>query len=332
MRDLVSVIVPIYNSDLYLRCCLDSIINQTHRNIEVLLFVDGSPDKSIGICNEYAKSDPRIIVVESNNVGVASARNYCLDICRGDYVIFVDSDDWISLDAIELLLANLIKNHTDISVGDFRRTCNEDGERPIRDSNDRVFSNIEALRQMGGVYGIRLVSPCMKIYKKVLFDSVRYPAGRYHEDDATTYRVIFNARKISIIDSVVYYYRVTPGSIVETPNIIKKLDALVSASERYLFYRGIGDISLLSQGARSVFHKYISFDMFIHDNLSCGYNAPECPIQASFVIQCIRSTRQPISLKVLAEIFFHFPLVGRLLMRHVVYPFYLSKKYSAAGM
>lgn len=332
MRDLVSVLVPIYNSELYLRCCLDSIINQSHRNIEILLFVDGSRDKSIDICNEYAKSDTRIIVVDSNNVGVSSARNYCLDICRGDYVFFVDSDDWISIDAIELLLANLIKNDADISVGDFRRTCNEDAERPIRNGNDSVFSNIEALRQMSGVYGVRLVSPCMKIYKKFLFDSVRYPAGRYHEDDATTYRVIFNAKRVSIINSVVYYYRVTPGSIVETPSIIKKLDALVSAYERYLFYQEMGDIALLSQGARSLLHKYISLDMLIHNKLACSGNAPECPIRASFVIGCIRSTRHPITLKLLAEIYFYFPLVGRLLMRHVVYPHYLSKKYSAAGM
>ena len=111
---LISIIIPVYKVEPYLRNCLDSIVNQTNRNLEIILVDDGSPDKSGDICDAYAAADERIIVIHQNNQGVSAARNAGLDIAKGDYILFVDSDDWIEQETCEAVLDLALKNNADL--------------------------------------------------------------------------------------------------------------------------------------------------------------------------------------------------------------------------
>lgn len=114
--ELITLVIPIYNIENYLGRCLDSVINQTYKDLEIILVNDGSTDNSLEICESYAKEDSRIKIINKNNGGLSSARNVGLDACKGDYVTFIDSDDWVSLDYIEILYKNIIDNNADISI------------------------------------------------------------------------------------------------------------------------------------------------------------------------------------------------------------------------
>jgi glycosyltransferase involved in cell wall biosynthesis len=334
MKDLVSVIVPIYNTEKYLKKCLDSIIHQTHKNLEIMLFVDGSPDGSAAICRQYERAETRIKVIESTNLGLSEARNKCLDFAKGDFFFFVDSDDWLSIDAIETLLKLAQSNDADVVVGDFLRTNSEE-IAPVDDKKlpeIRTLNNLQALKEMNGILGTRLVIACGKLYRRSTFKDVRYPRGRYHEDEATTYRVLFNADKISLTDQVVYFYRVTPGSIATTPNLKKSRDSLLSAVEKMEFMERIGRRDLIALAARSLFHKYIRYDM--------AWNAQQPPSGADFadlisadqIRKILNRAGQPVLLKYFATMYFQFPWLGRLLMKRVITPFLLSPKYRSGGM
>ena len=139
MQPLVSIIVPIYKVEPYLRRCLDSIVNQTYTNLEIILVDDGSPDGCPQICDMYAAKDNRIVVIHKNNGGLSDARNAGLNICKGIYISFVDSDDWVGRDYIKILVNNAKKEQADIVIEKFIKT-NSEGNQINREQKNNLFS------------------------------------------------------------------------------------------------------------------------------------------------------------------------------------------------
>lgn len=213
MSNKVSVIIPVYNVEKYLDKCIDSVVNQTYKNLEIILIDDGSTDKSSIICDEWATKDKRIKVFHQKNSGVSVVRNNGIEYSVGDYISFVDSDDYIAESMIEKAVASIEENDADIvCFGVFRVA--ESGEilESTEDIEQKVVDNKEALLDLtnGKIHDY----PVNKLYKRKVFENVRYPAGRVFEDIATTYKIFLNSEKICYLPQKLYFYRRRKGSII----------------------------------------------------------------------------------------------------------------------
>jgi len=222
---LISIIVPIYNVEPYIRKCVDSILNQTYKELEIILVEDGSPDKCGDICDEYSLKDNRVKTIHKKNGGLSSARNAGIDIAKGEYIGFVDSDDWIENDMYETLYKTLTERNADISV--CGRYIVQDGRiTTISDTEEvQTFTRCEALSQLvlDEYNGIKNFA-WDKLYKKELFETIRYPEGRCFEDIFTTYKLFAISEKIAEIKSPKYYYLMRGDSICGTNTPSKRYD------------------------------------------------------------------------------------------------------------
>ncbi len=227
MNFTVSVIVPTYKVEKYLCKCIDSIINQTYKNLEIILVDDGSPDNCGKICDEYALKDSRVRVIHKENGGLSDARNAGLETAKGDYIGFVDSDDWIELNMYERLVANAVKFDAEISVGGVADILEKDGEytqfKTTYDGkiNEYVLSKEEAMKK----YFLGSWSAWDKIYKKEVFDGICFPKGEINEDEAIVLYLLDRCNKIAYTNEVFYNYITRPGSnsITATSFHVKKL-------------------------------------------------------------------------------------------------------------
>lgn len=233
MKELISVIVPVYNVEKYLEKCLNSIMYQTYSNLEILLIDDGSTDQSGRICNKYAKKDKRIKVIHKANTGLADSRNVGLKMATGQLVGFVDSDDYIEFNMFEMLYHILQKYNADIAVcgveavdenGKSLQHSKSKGSICVLDSKEAVISLLE-----GSISTIF----CNKLCKKELFDEIKFPSGKIMEDLATFYRVLDKADKIVISQEVKYYYVQRKGSLIHTNNSKLLTHWLEITNERY---------------------------------------------------------------------------------------------------
>ena len=223
---LISVIVPIYKVEPYLRKCVDSIINQSYRNLEIILVDDGSPDNCGAICDEYAAKDSRIKVIHKPNGGLSDARNAGMDIMSGDYVAFVDSDDWIEPNMYERLLQLITEYQADIAVGgvtdDFEYN-NQITSTKVSDYGSVPFaeSNTNAMRR----YFHTSCAAWDKLYKADLFDGIRYPVGEINEDEAIVLHILARCSKVCYTSEIFYHYmhRNSGATITSSPFSIKKL-------------------------------------------------------------------------------------------------------------
>ena len=215
MSKLVSIIVPVYKVEQYLKRCMDSILNQTYKNIEVILVNDGSPDNCPVLCDEYAKIDSRVRVIHKENGGLSSARNVALDSVKGDYIFFVDSDDWLALDTLEVLNEYLEKDYDMIS---FQRTylteekVVEKGEKNPKDMDVSQYIDASFL----GRYDFFVTT---KIFKVEVFNNVR---------------LFLNMKKVVGLDYFLYYYwKGNEGAITNTITMKNIKDHYLSANEIY---------------------------------------------------------------------------------------------------
>ncbi|WP_312562801.1 glycosyltransferase [Anaerospora sp.] len=221
----ISVIVPIYNDEEYLHRCVHSILSQTYKELEIILIDDGSTDDSGAICDWYKKQDERIMVIHKENGGLSSARNAGLEIARGDYISFIDSDDWIVDDIYEYCI-NLIKV-TNCDVVDFQCKFTK-GESIPFDSNQTYITEViegkEILRDylFRGQTDSSPFTIWRKFYKYELFNKVRFPDGKINEDIATNYELLMHCNKLVRTDKIGYYY--FQGSTSLTRNGLKKRD------------------------------------------------------------------------------------------------------------
>ena len=221
MESKITIIVPVYKVEPYIRKCVESIIGQTYRQIEVILVDDGSPDNCGAICDEYAKSDDRVKVIHTENEGVYIARNKALDVATGDYLMFVDSDDWVEPDFCETALKLALDNNVQM-VAFMYNNVFEGRDYSIMEKRPSVFRKTgymdasEAVRHL-----ILRDSPianylCNKLFKRSLFDGFRFPEGRVLQDQAVTYLMMLRAGRIYVSNAVLYNYLQHSGSITAT--------------------------------------------------------------------------------------------------------------------
>ena len=235
MDKKISVIVPIYNVEKYLSQCIDSIINQTYKNLEIILVNDGSPDKCGAICDEYSNKDERIKVIHKKNGGLSDARNAGLDIATGDFISFVDSDDWIDIDTYEIMMNNIIKYNADIAVSNINYVYDEKSKPKYNEENIHIFNREEAMNEL--IHdGLVQAVVWNKIYKKELLYNMKFKVGKLNEDEFFTYKICARAEKIVYIPNTLYQYRQRENSIMSTYSL-KRLDSVEALYERLNFIK-----------------------------------------------------------------------------------------------
>lgn len=243
----ISIIVPVYNVEKYLENCIESILNQTFKDFELILVDDGSTDNSGKICDIYEKKDSRIKVIHKNNGGLSSARNAGLDIACGKYVGFIDSDDSIHPRMYEILYDLIKKYESDISCCNYKKIYDifKDEYENVNSLEVIEMSNIEAIKNLyDKEIGVKLVIACNKLYRKNLFDNIRYKVGRLHEDEFMAHRILYNSKKITYVDNELYYYLQREGSIMSQISYKRKVDTLLSKSDRMRFCNKVGLTSM----------------------------------------------------------------------------------------
>ncbi|WP_338587251.1 glycosyltransferase [Clostridium baratii] len=234
MNELISIIVPVYNVEKYLDKCIISIINQTYKNLEIILVDDGSKDKSGKKCDEWAAKDHRIRVIHKKNGGLSDARNIGIDNCKGKYISFIDSDDFIATEYIEILYKNIKEMKCDISICNpyyyYEDKINKIVER-YKIKEDKIVDNslnmtIDLMYQKHFD-----TSAWGKLYETRLFkqNKIYYPKGKLYEDIVTTYKVFMKSKKIIFINKNLYYYRQRSNSIMSSKFNPREMDYVTNS-------------------------------------------------------------------------------------------------------
>ena len=244
---LISVIVPVYRVEAFLDRCVESLLRQSYPHFELILVDDGSPDRSGALCDAWAQRDSRVRVLHKENAGPSAARNRGVDLARGEYVSFVDSDDYVAPDYLEYLYTLLTENEADIACAQYRVVY--DGEERFEGQGEEklsVFSSEEAILAL---YGQELYMPFVtawaKLFKREIVQNVRFPEGRLHEDDATAYRFFAASGKTVLGSRAVYaYFQSNAGSIVHNRSEKTQQDALMAFTEQCAFFAGRGQTEL----------------------------------------------------------------------------------------
>ena len=229
MSKLVTIIIPVYNVEKYLKSCVESLTKQTHKDIEIILVDDGSPDNSGILCDTLAETDSRIVVIHKENGGVSSARNAALDIMKGDFVTFVDGDDYVDEDFISCMYNAITKNNADIATCGHYRVEFDGTLKSIYTLSDNAEdiickTGIESLTDM--FYGETCsASSGSKLYKKRFFDKLRFPGYVMGEDTYVVYHAFSEAKKIAHTNKPLYYYVQHESSVTnKKANYIKFYD------------------------------------------------------------------------------------------------------------
>lgn len=211
---IVTVVIPIYNVEKYLRKCVDSVIRQSYKQLEIILVDDGSTDASGKICDGYKNIDSRVIVIHKDNGGLSDARNVGIAAANGTYLVFVDSDDYIHHKTIEILLRTLLDNDADMSCCGYKDVFenNEYEDEIIDDYKIYAWDKVETLKKILLSQNITN-SAWAKLYKKSLFENVRFPVGRIFEDQGTTYKIVDKIHKAVFVDAILWYYLIRGTSI-----------------------------------------------------------------------------------------------------------------------
>lgn len=236
-NDLISVIVPIYKVEKYINRCIDSIISQTYKNLEVILVDDGSPDMCPQICDSYTQKDSRIKVLHKRNGGLSSARNAGTNLAKGKYITFIDSDDWVNKDFIHCLYKLIIQFKAQMSIVAMEKVYADEKSKKNNcvslAEHIFVLNRIEAMEAM--LYQKKFdTSAWGKLYSIQMVKKNLFPEGRLHEDDYTTYKFIDSSTFIGYCDIPMYYYYQRPESIM-TNKSLDNLDELYAVDELYDF-------------------------------------------------------------------------------------------------
>lgn len=242
---LVSIIVPVYKAENYLRDCVDSILMQTLSDFELLLVDDGSPDHSHMICNQYAQKDRRVHVIRKENGGAASARNvgieWALENSNSQWLCFVDSDDWIHPEMLEALYFAAIEQETEISACRYKevydREKTEDHTINKENASERYLTEDFFVE-----YNINAVVPWAKLYKKECFRDLRFPTGTIHEDELLIYKVLFEHRFIALVHEPLYFYYLNSQGVSATiaTQLATKAVAFRAYEEQIAFFKARG--------------------------------------------------------------------------------------------
>lgn len=229
---LISVIIPCYKVEKYLSKCVDSLLQQTYTNLEIWLVDDGSPDSCGKICDDYARKDNRIKVIHKKNGGLADARNVAIDRATGEWIVFVDSDDYVSEDYIETLYGLVERNHCKVGVAWLQSFLEDTEPKVVQPSyEEHVFDNMTGIEKMFYQELFDTAAWC-KIYHRSLFETgIRYPFGLIYEDLPTTYLLFLNADKVAFCNRIIYFYLLRKNSLEGQPFNKRKLDSALQIIE-----------------------------------------------------------------------------------------------------
>ena len=232
MHPLISVIVPIYNVEKYLQKCVESIINQTYKNLEIILVDDGSPDNCPAICDSYAVKDSRIKVIHKVNGGLSDARNAGMKIATGEYISFIDSDDYISNDFINELYSAINSQNSDIAECKIIKVYEDE---PLGEINDSCkITSFDCQRSLSKLIDEDGFHQHVwnKLYKSEIALKLLFEKGKLNEDEFWTYQVFGMAKKATVVEKTMYFYLQRKGSIMSESFNLRRLDALEAKAER----------------------------------------------------------------------------------------------------
>ena len=246
-QPLISVIVPVYKVEPYLDKCISSIVNQTYKNLEIILVDDGSPDNCPAMCEAWAEKDSRIRVIHKTNGGLSDARNAGMTVATGELMAFVDSDDWIAPDMYEHLYRRLAEDNSDIAACGVQMVWEDKTpSRTLTREGSCVLNQEEAMRAI--IEESWLKQPVWyKLYKTDLIRDILFPMGKCHEDVFWSYQAVGSAKKVSVSDHIGYYYLQRGGSIMGEGYSVKRLDAIEAKEQRCAYmYKRFPALSALS--------------------------------------------------------------------------------------
>jgi len=229
---MFSIIIPVYNVEQYLRQCLDSVIHQDYSDYEIICINDGSTDNSLAILQKYGKKENRIKIIDQENCGLSTARNVGIHEASGNYILFLDSDDWLEPNALQILAAKQYKEDMICFNG---RRCFEDGtiEKPDNGIKEDNMTGWEYYNKYGLVTRkFHFVCTVLRIYKRsfLLENNLFFKEGIYHEDNLFTPIACYYAQKVKVIPDCLYVYRIREGSITQTVNVKRIFDILIVAN------------------------------------------------------------------------------------------------------
>ncbi len=239
-EELISVIVPIYKVERYLKKCVETIMNQTYSNLEIILVDDGSPDSCGVICEELAKKDSRIKVIHKNNGGLSDARNEGIRTSTGEYLLFVDSDDFISYSMIETLYKSIKKNNADMVACGYKKVFSsgivEEQQFSVK-NREEILTGEDATKRLLYLMEPGMVVAWNKLERRELWKNMEFPVGKQHEDDFTTYRLMYNSSKVVLINDPLYYYTQREDSIIGTGFSLKSIDKIEAYEKACAFFK-----------------------------------------------------------------------------------------------
>lgn len=232
----ISVVVPVYKVESYLDRCVQSILNQTFTDFELILVDDGSPDGCPAMCDEYAKKDSRVVVIHQENGGLSAARNAGIDWAfensDSEWLTFIDSDDWVHVDMLKVLYEEAVQNNVDISICDFYRLSQVAPFVDFIELNTQVMTPEDFY-----VHRLRLADIAVgKLYKRRLFESIRYPLSYLFEDSWVTYRLVFSLDRVAVIDKELYCYFINENSISQAKWTVGCMREIEAHEQQLLFF------------------------------------------------------------------------------------------------
>ena len=239
-KELVTVIIPVYNVENNISYCLESVLKQTYKNIEILIIDDGSTDNSYDICQKYAENDKRITLLRQTNQGIAFVRNRGVEQAKGNLIFWIDSDDYIKCDIIEKLYNNLVEYNADMSVCDYIKGSETDYSfTENKDIEIECFDNKKGLELIykNDHFSFTMAASWAKLIKKELYKDLYYPDGKIFEDIYMSHHLIQKCKKIVYTNEIMYYYFQWPESILGKKLHIAKLDYLGAFEERIHFFK-----------------------------------------------------------------------------------------------
>ena len=235
--DLVSVIIPIYKVEPYLDRCVQSVVDQTYTDLEIILVDDGSPDNCPAMCDAWAEKDSRIRVIHKENGGLSDARNAGLTLVTGEYISFIDSDDWIAPEMLEKLFDALQRDDSDIAACTVQMVWEDDTPAKLLTvQRSCVLERDEAQRAL--LRETLLKQPVWyKLYRREIIEDIPFEVGKYHEDVYWSYQTVGNARRVSLIETIGYYYFQRSGSIMGEGYSLRRLDAIEAYERRFRYLK-----------------------------------------------------------------------------------------------
>ena len=243
----VSIIIPVYNTFSYLDDCAKSVLEQTFTDFEVIMIDDGSTDGSGQLCDRLALQDDRIRVIHQANGGLSAARNTGLSVARGEYVTFLDSDDMISHHFLETMMQAITQEKVQVAICNWVRFERTPAIEALSTEEAVVISGRDAALRQYDQNGVLYVVAWGKVYPRKWFDGLEFPVGRIHEDEALTYKLLYRAKRVAVLDQKLYYYRIVPDSIMNRSFSAKRYDGVTALDEREKYYIDKKDHALANE-------------------------------------------------------------------------------------